>query len=119
MLTAETVEKMKLGIQPINDKVCMFIESGLLWINSNTKLNINIDDEKALQELPANVRLFLCKYMDIMKLRPGITSESISNLSQSFTTNIKDLLWEAAEELLGDEMKSGVAFVQATKRWRY
>ena len=119
MLTAETVKKMKLGIQPINDKVCMFIESGLLWINSNTKLNINIDDDNALQELPANVRLFLCRYMDIMKLRPGITSESISNLSQSFKTDTKDLLWEAAEELLGDEIKSGVTFVQATKRWRY
>lgn len=118
MLTAEKIEMLKLGIQPIDDKVCMLVESGLLWVNSNTKLKINIDDDKTLQELPANIRLFLCKYIDIMKLRTGVASESISNLSQSFTTDTKSLLWQAAEELLGEDLTSGVTFVTAKKRWR-
>lgn len=119
MFTIEKAEKLKLGIQNIDEKMCMLIESGLLWLKSNTKLDIDIDSEEALQELPANVRLFLCKYIEIMQLRPGIASESISNLSQSFVTDTKDLLWQAAGELLGeDALNSGITFTTAKRRWR-
>jgi hypothetical protein len=90
----------------------------LLWVKKNTTLKFNIDNDDDLETLPANVRLFLVKYNEIMNLRVGIASESISNLSQSFnSTDINSLIWQAAEELLGDEMQSQVKVYGAKDRW--
>lgn len=119
MVTAEQVKILRLGIQPIDDRLCLLVESGLLWVLKNTTLKFQIDSVKDLEALPANVRLFIVKYVEIMKLRSGISSESISNLSQSFdTTDKSSLLWEAAEELLSDVLKSRCSFVTAQKRWK-
>lgn len=118
MVTAEQVKILRLGIQPIDDRLCLLVESGLLWVIKNTTLNFQIDKDEDLETLPANVRLFIVKYIEIMKLRSGVSSESISNLSQSFdTTDKSTLLWEAAEELLSDELKSRATFVSAGNRW--
>lgn len=119
MITAEQVKILRLGIEPINEKLCLIAESGLLWVLKNTTLKFQIDKNEDLEKLPANVRLFIVKYVEIMKLRSGVSSESISNLSQSFdTTDKSSLLWEAAEELLSDTLKSRVTFVSAKNRWR-
>lgn len=119
MVTDEQVAILRLGIQPIDDRLCMIVESGLLWVIKNTTLNFQIDKDEDLERLPANVRLFIVKYAEIMKLRSGVSSESISNLSQSFDTTDKNtLLWEVAEELLSDVLKSRATFVGARNRWR-
>lgn len=119
MVTTEQVRALRLGIQPINDRICLLVESGLLWVIKNTTLSFRIDKTEDLENLPGNVRLFIVKYVEIMKLRAGVTSESISNLSQSFDTTDKSaLLWEAAEDLLSDVLKSRAAFVGARNRWR-
>lgn len=119
MVTAEQVKILRLGIQPIDDRLCLLVESGLLWVLKNTTLKFQTDNNKDLEDLPANVRLFIVKYVEVMKLRSGVSSESISNLSQSFdTTDKSTLLWEAAEELLSDVLKSRCSFVTAQKRWK-
>lgn len=118
MVTAEQVTFLRLGIQPIDDRLCMLVESGLLWVLKNTTLKFDINNDSDLKALPASVRLFIVKYIEIMKLRSGVTSESISNLSQSFDTTDKNtLLWQTAEELLSDVLNSSVSFTSARKRW--
>lgn len=119
MVTSEHIYALRLGIQPVDERLCMLVESGLLWVLHNTTLNFAVDNTDDLEALPANVRLFLVKYVEIMKLRLGITSESISNLSQSFdTTDTSTLLWQAAEDLLSDVLSSSVSFTSARDRWK-
>ena len=88
-------------------------ESALCWIRQNTTFDVSIDP------LPANVLMFIEKYTELMGLRPGIASESISGLSQSFNTgDIGMMLKQYAQELLGQEyMKSDLHFMPSVKRW--
>lgn len=87
-------------------------KSALSWIQQNTTFDVSIDP------LPANVEMFIEKYGEIMGIRPGISSESISGLSQSFNGDISTLLKQYAQELLGSEyMKSDVQFIPSVKRW--
>ncbi len=87
-------------------------ESAICWIKQNTTFDVSIDP------LPANVELFIEKYGETMGLRPGISSESISGLSQSFNGDISTLLKQYALELLGpDYMKSDIRFIPSVKRW--
>lgn len=115
-MTKEQVEKLKLGISPIDDKVILTISGGINWINKNTLLVVNIDDESSITN---EVKLFLTYYFDIMSIRPGVSSESISGLSQSFnSSNKNDLLLQYAETIFGeDNLKSQMSFYQAKRRW--
>lgn len=113
MLTQEQIESLHLGIAPIDERTILIIESGIDWVKRNT--TIDTDD---LTALPACVRLFLVKFFDCNMLTAGVTSESISGLSQSFDNTDKSaLIWQYAEELLYPYLKSRVRFIQATRRW--
>ena len=115
MLTNEQVESLKLGIAPINDRLCLLVESGLNWIEDNTTLEIDITN---LAELPANAKLFIIRFIDVMTMTAGVQSESIEGLSQSYSSEDKGaLIWQYAEELLGKWLVSRVRFVAAQKRW--
>ena len=72
-----------------------------------------------MDPLPANAELFIEKYKEIMGLRPGVASESISGLSQSFSvSDIETLLKQYAASILGSEfMPSDLRFVPAADRW--
>ena len=119
MLDIEKIELIGLGIKPVDTRLCLTVESGLLWVLHNTTLKIDIEKVEHLKNLPANVKLFILKYIEINNLRLGILSESISNLSQSFESkNKNELLWEIAEELLSDVLKPSVKFVSAKSRWK-
>lgn len=114
-MTREEVENLKLGIAPIDDSVILVIESGIEWLKDNTTL-----DMSDITALPAVARLFLTKFFDLQMLSAGVSSESISGLSQSFDTSNKSaLLWEIAEELLSPYLKSRARFVTAQSRWNY
>ncbi len=118
MLTNAQVESLKLQIQPINTETCLLIENALNWVADNTTIKVNMND---LESVQANVRLFLIKYIDIMKLPIGITSESATGLSQSFDTTDKyDLLVSLARSIFGDDNVTAgkVEFVAATDRWK-
>lgn len=117
MLTVAQVEELGLGLKQVDTQLCLIVESGLQWLLDNTSLQFDINDEAEIKALPANVRLFLLKFTEMYGLRFGITSESISGLSQSFANNLDDLLWQSADELLGDLLNSRVKFVSAVKRW--
>lgn len=117
MITREQVESLKLSIAPIDERACLLVESALDWIKDNTTLKIEFTDE-AIQALPAQVRLFVLRYIDVMTMTAGVQSESIEGLSQSFSSADKGaLLWQYAEELLGKWLVSRVRFVTAQKRW--
>ena len=117
-MTNQQVENLKLGIAPINDHVILLVESGLHWVLDNTTLTFDINNDEDLKALHPNVKLFLIQYFDIMSMRPGVSSESISGLSQSFdTTDKSTLIWQYANELLGPWLNSQMTFYQAKKRW--
>lgn len=88
-------------------------ESAILWIEDNTTFDTKQNP------LPPNVELFIEKYKEVMGLRPGITSESISGLSQSFrSSDVQELLMQYAKSLLGNEfVPSDLRFVPAADRW--
>ena len=114
MLTNEQAQRLKL--KPLNDETILLAENALSWINSNTKITVDLDD------VQANVRLFVSKYIDIMGGLPvGVTSESAGGLSQSFSTaNKTDLLIDQAEAIFGEENVTigKVTFTPAKRRWR-
>lgn len=117
-MTNEQVESLKLGIAPINDRVCLIVESAFDWIKDNTTLEIDVEDIEALKALPACVKLFVVRFFDVMTMTAGVQSESIEGLSQSFSSDKGALIWEYAEELLGKWLKSRVRFVAAQNRWQ-
>lgn len=118
-MTLEQVATLKLGISPINERVILIVESALEWVQKNTTLDFDINNDDDLKALPSCVRLFIIKFFDIQMLTAGITSESIEGLSQSYDTSDKStLIWQFAEELLSDYLVSRVKFVSAVDRWR-
>ena len=88
-------------------------QSALLWIKENTTYDAD------LEPLPPNAELFIEKYKEIMGLRPGVSSESISGLSQSFRNpDIESMIRQYAASLLGEDfLLSGLRFVPASDRW--
>lgn len=114
-MTEEQVKSLDLGIAPIDTRTILIVESGLEWVQKNTTLEIDMDNLKALTP---SVRLFLVKFFDVQMLSTGVTSESIEGMSQSFdTSDKKALIWQYAEELLGDYLIRGIRFVSAKNRW--
>ena len=93
----------------------MYRESAIVWIKDNTTYNT----EK--QPYPSNVELFIQKYTELMRIRPGIASESISGLSHSYNTSeIESTLKQYAKQLIGEQyMKSDVKVIPALDRWTY
>ena len=119
-MTEEQVKSLKLGVSPIDDRTILLIESGFEWINHNTSLTIDYNDSEALSALSANIKLFIVKYFDVMAMTAGVTSESIEGLSQSFdTSNKSDLIWQFAQELLGEYITSQFSFTSAKRRWSH
>lgn len=117
-MTIEQVDSLRLGIAPVDNRVVLIIESGMEWLNRNTTLEIDMNDDEQLRALSASVKLFLTEFFDIKMLGIGVTSESIEGLSQSFSQDKKeDMIWDSAYTLLGDVVKSRVRFVTAQKRW--
>lgn len=118
MLTREKAEKLSLPINAKSSVDILLIENALAWIADNTTVKVDMDD---LENVQPAVRLFIIRYIEIMQLPMGISSESASGLSQSFDTN-KDpaeLLISAAEAIFGaDNVTAGaVHFVTATRGW--
>ena len=119
MLTIEKVQSLNLGIKPTDEKTVLIVESGLEWVKENTTLDFDVNNDEDLKALPSCVRLFLLKFFEVNKHRAGVSSESISGLSQSFNNgDISASLWQFAEELLAQYLKGRVRFVAASNRWK-
>lgn len=118
-MTIEQATALNLGIRPLNEKTCLRIESAFNWVLANTTLKFDINDMEALKALPAQVRLFVSDYCDLMSISVGVYSESIEGLSQSFKSDSKKAqIWELAENYLGEWLISPVGFIAATSRWQ-
>lgn len=116
-MTVETLTRLQIPIAPVDDTACMYAECALGWINNNTSLKYDLNNLP--ESLPSNVRLFILKYFELMNNNPGVTSESIQGLSQSFAGPERTglLLWEYASELLGEYMTGAMAAVPAEAPW--
>ena len=118
-MTIEQVKSLNLAIQPIDEKNCLRVESAFAWVLDNTTLEFDINNIEELKALPAQVRLFVSDYCDLMSISVGVSSESIEGLSQSFKTESKNAqIWELAENHLNKWLVSPVRFVAATSRWQ-
>ena len=109
--------RLNIPIKPIDAAACMYAESALEWINQHTNLEYDLNNMP--ESLPSNVRLFILKYAELMCGNPGVTSESISGLSQSFVSSgdISLILWGYAKELFGDDMPGGMRAVPTAYAW--
>lgn len=113
MLTKEQIESLGLSMA-INDKAVLTINAAFEFITENTTI-----DTTDIENLPACARLFMVKYCEISEMRAGVVSESIEGLSQSFSNGNKTaLVWDLANDLFGDKMKSCIRFVAAERKWK-
>ena len=93
-------------------------EAALDWMLANTTLQFKKDDAESIKALPACAKLFVVKYSETMSLREGVASQSIEGLSQSFNATDKSAaLWQLANSLLGDYLKTQVRVHTAKRRW--
>lgn len=128
MISLSTIQKMGLpigitasGEDPLPPDIYYLelnVESCLDWLKANTSLEFDVDDEESLCQLPGSVKLFICKYHELFSRDTHITSESIGGMSQSFdTTSRYDLLWQLANELIGDYLTGGIKVFVAKRKW--
>ena len=119
-MTEEQVKALNLGLDPITPETVLMVEAALQYVLENTRLKFDLNSDGELAELPARVRLFAVKFVEIMGATAGVTSESISgHLSQSFSDRDRTaLLWELLKSLLGGDTVSDVKFRTARSGWR-
>lgn len=115
-MTKEQAESLKLGIA-INNKNLIVIEAALDLILSKTSIKFDKNNDKDLTEIPARVKLFVTKYLELMETHEGVASQSISNLSQSFFQNKNQRFNDLLNEILGGDLISEVEFIGAVNRW--
>lgn len=115
-MTKEQAESLNLGIQ-ISDKTLIIIETALDLVLARTSIKFDKNNDEDLKNLPARVKLFVTKYLELMGIQEGIASQSISNLSQSFTQDKNERFNSLLNEILGDDLISDVKFVGAVNRW--
>lgn len=112
-MTSQELTSLNLGIA-IDATTEIILNAGVEWIAENTTI-----DTADIEKFPSGAKLFLLKYHEVMSMKTGIASESIEGLSLSFDNGDKSaLLWQLAEELMGQYLKGCVRFVQASRRWR-
>lgn len=102
----------------VNDSAAVLkANAALEWIVENTTLKVSLEDTKSVEALPASAKLFVCKYMEVVGIKPGVSSQSIEGLSMSFDTTDKSaLLWQLASGLLGQYLRQ-VRVYPAKRRW--
>ncbi len=110
MLTKEQLDAAGIAA---SDTLCA--DAALEWLDENTVLDVH-----DLESLPSAAKLFITKFCQTQQIRPGVASESIEGLSQSFTTgsDMAALIWDVANALLPQYLKRRVRFVQAAEKWR-
>ena len=87
-------------------------------MKEHTTLSIDTEDVESIKALPSCAKLFVVKFCEAFKPREGVASQSIEGMSQSFATTDKStLIWQLANTLLGDHLRSGVRVHTAKRRW--
>lgn len=116
-ITAEDFVTIGLPIENPNAYTVLVVNSAFDWLKENTVLEIDTEDIESLRILPPVVKLFVLKFLDVMSLSTGVTSESIDTLSHSFEADKTALIRQYANELLAGYLKSQVKVVPAKRKW--
>lgn len=96
----------------------LITRSALEWLSENTTIPVDLNDPDATMSLPARAQLFVQKFVTLMKRSPGVTSQSIEGLSQSFDAgDVNASIWALARALLQGDLKSQVKVTPARRRW--
>lgn len=91
--------------------------AALEWLMENTSLEVDPEDHASIEKLPASAKLFIGKYVEIMGLNAGVSSQSIEGLSLSYATADKStMLWQLAQSLLSGYLRQ-VKVYPAKRRW--
>lgn len=117
MITANDFVTIGLPVSSSDPETVLKVNSAFEWLSDNTTLEINLEDVQGLASLPASVKMFVLKYVDVMSLATGITSEGLDTLNHSFESNKSGLIWNYARELIGKYLKSQVTFTLAKRKW--
>lgn len=116
--TVDSISAIGLPINAPTDLTILTVQSAFEWVKNHTVLEFDTNDTESLKALPATVKLFVLKYVDVMELSTGVTSESLGGMSQSFDTSASAaLLWQYARELLSAYLKSEVTVTPARRKW--
>ena len=113
---SKLLESIGLQNTPVNE---LYARSAVEWINKHTTLKV---DPECNTDLSAAVQLFILKYTQLLTINSGIASESISGLSQSFTTgqSLESKIYELATAVLGkDCLLSTVTVHAGESKWDY
>lgn len=117
-ITADNLVSIGLPISNPDGVTLLTVNSAFEWVAHNTILSFDMDDVESLRALPATVKLFVLKYVDVMTMQTGVTSESLGGMSQSFDSSATAaLLWQYANELLSAYLKSQVSVTPAKRKW--
>ena len=119
MITAKQLTAAGIPVAEGDAIAALHAEAALDWMLANTTLQFNKADAAAITALPACAKLFVVRFGEIMDQKPGVTSESIEGMSQSFDAS-KDAvssIWAQAKVLLSGHLKSQVHVTPARRRW--
>ena len=107
---SKVVTTAEIEAHKFNLSVSTYVEK------ENTSVEV---DKTTLSNNSAGVKLFMLKYIGVMNLPDGISSESAGGLSQSFGNVEKDtMLMQIARSLFGDAVTMGkVRFAAAQNAW--
>lgn len=114
-MTSEEFVSLTLPVEADDQ---LFVESGLEWLRDNTTLRLDLNDTESIKALPSSARLFLVKFCEICRRDPGIASEGVGPMSQSFTVDsVEKQTTALARQLLKTYLKPNVRFIPCTRRW--
>lgn len=117
MISAETLKGAGIPLSGTDDTTVLKAVAALEWIEANTTLNVDPEDPATIENLPATAKLFVGKYVEVLSLKAGVSSQSIEGLSLSFnTTDQGAMLWQLASTLLGGYLRQ-VRVFPAKRRW--
>lgn len=112
MITFEAFTQAGIPLSGNDASELLKANAALEWLTENTTLEV-----EPIEKLPASAKLFVGKYVEIMSLNTGVSSQSIEGLSMSFATTDKGaMLWHLAQSLLGHYLRQ-VKFYPAKRRW--
>ncbi len=107
----------ELSLSENDTRSILTAENALNWVLDNTTVTFDIDNPDSV---PATVKLWVSKYMELISVPVGISSENANGLSQSFdTSDMYTKLIELATLIFGeDAVTAGKArFVSASDRY--
>lgn len=122
-LTAELISDMGFDADelPVSDN--MMFNAALEWMSDNTDFG-DLSTTEAVTQLPASAKVFLIKYVDLMKngvlSGSNVSSESIAGMSKSYksSTDAEREFRILAFQLLGDHYLGGmVRTAPVCSRW--